>query len=413
MNLKLLIKSKININEQEIVAVLSVIILFITSWAPFVTKSALSTDIQRTLFKYFVWVCVAVGFLICKKRKTFSTFEVTAMAAVLIYRIYNIFYSWEPFKGLGLSIIAFCFFLCYQTDDVRALTFKYFKSIMVAVSVVGILCFISLIFHLGIPYTIVERGDAAVWINYKFCYFMTYYSITPRFTGTFEEPGWFGTWAAFFLCADDCNFKKKGNIILFLAGFLTFSLAFIMMLVVFYILKNLNSWKNWIWLVVLAVLFIFAIPNITTGIPAVDRLLQRMVITNEGLVGDNRHGSLFAIIWEQTINSNDIFLGHGAGYAEYFGTGIGQGLASIKSYVVNFGIVGTAIIFIPIFLASILRSVKEKNKLMLLYILITFISLYQRPYLFWEPYFIVFVCGVSYTRMIKEEKCHTSGQVAH
>lgn len=396
------LNTRFKLKKSNIVIILCIAILFITSWAPMMKDSPLGTPLQRTLLNYVVWVCVAVGFLISRKRRGFSLFEITAMVAVFVYRAYHIIYSYEPFKGLGITAIVIGLFFCYQVDEIRACVFKYFKYIMVAVSIVGIICYISYFFNLGIPFTIVYRDDGIPWFNYKICYLMTHSNLV-RFNGFFEEPGWFGTWAAFFLCADDINLKKKENIILLIAGFLTLSLAFVLLLIIYYILKNLSDWKRWGWLVALVLLYILVIPNITTGNPVVDRLLERMTITSGGLVGDNRHGLLFARLWDQTINSNDIYFGHGAGYAEYFGTGIGEGLASIKSYIVNFGIIGTTIIFVPIFVASIIHALNSNNKLMVFYILISYISLYQRPVLFGAPHFIVFLCGVSYTGMLAEK----------
>lgn len=178
---------------------------------------------------------------------------------------------------------------------------------------------------------------------------------------------------------------------------------------IYFILMNLSNWKRWIWAVILVLLYIFALPNAKTGNYAVDRILERMMFTEEGLVGNNRYGSAFERVWQQTINNGKIYFGYGAGYAEIFGTGEGQGLSSIKSYLVNFGIVGTVIIFGPILISSVRQSLKKKNRGMFLYIVITFISLYQRPYLFVTPYFIIFICGVSYTFLkdkdeIKEPK---------
>ena len=110
---------------------------------------------------------------------------------------------------------------------------------------------------------------------------------------------------------------------------------------------------------------------------------------------------MFENLWEQTIKEGKILFGYGAGYAEFYGTGEGQGLASIKSYIVNFGIVGTIVIFGPIFIATVGKALRERNKEMLFYIIISYVSLYQRPYLFWTPYLIMFLCGISYTKVYK------------
>lgn len=394
---------KIKLNGTTVVTVLSIIILFITSWAPYMTTSAYyGTDAQRNILKYLVWSCIALSLLLSFKRKTLNQIEFVTLVAVLIYRIFYTFYAYD-FQGFGLTSIAVGFIFCFQTDEIRADVFRYFKYIMVVTSVLGIICFISYFASLGIPYTVFQIPNSQV-INFKVCYFIYNNSHMLRFNGFFNEPGWFGTWVAFYLCADDLNLKKIENIILIIAGTLTFSLAFVMLLVIYYILKNLNDWRRWLWLIILILLYLFALPNIKTGNNSIDHVLQRMVITKEGLVGDNRYGSTFARLYESTIHSNKVFWGYGAGYAEDYVVNSAEGLASIKSYIVNFGIIGTAIIYLPTLFVTLWYSYQSRNRIMLFYILITFASLYQRPYLFWNPYFIMFICGLSYTKVFCENE---------
>ena len=386
-------------------------ILFITAWAPCMEDSPLGTDIQRKLLNYSLWLFVAMGLFFRQKMKKPHLFDGIVIIAVLVHRGFNIFYAYN-YKGLGLTTIVVSLFICIQSDEIRASVFKYFKYLMVASSVIGIICYISYTLNLGIPYTVVERGGGIYWIDYKSIYLLNQYNTMIRFNGFFEEPGWYGTWAAFYLCADRLNFKKKENVILLIGGLLTFSLAFVLLLVVYYILLNLSEWKRWIWVAILAAIYLFVIPNIKTGNYAIDRVLERMVITSEGLVGDNRSGTVFEKVWQQALRSGKIWTGYGAGYAEAMIADSTEGLASIKSYLVNFGIIGTVIIFVPIFIASIVRSRKLKSRDMLLYVLITYVSLYQRPYLFWTPYLIIYLCGMSYIAVKRTEQSKKGRQRA-
>lgn len=386
------------INVKKIVAVLCAMILFISSWAPFMEGSPLGSDSLRRLLNYAIWLLIGVSFVIGPKRIAFSSFELIAIAAIIIFRAFNILHAYD-YKGLGISSVVFCVFFCYLADDCRSDVFRVFRYFVIIISSIGIVLYVSYVLNLKIPYTIVRRDDGLEWINYRICYLMKQSPTMVRFNGTFEEPGWFGTWAAFFLCADDLNFRKKGNIILLISGLLTYSLAFILLLVIYYVLKNLSDWKRWIWLVLLVAFYLFVIPHIKTGNEAVDRVLERLAISDGGLAGDNRTGPLFAKVWEETVHSSKIVLGQGAGYAQFFGTGEGEGLASIKSNIVDFGVIGTVIIYLPLFIASINKAKKFGNKTMLRYIIISYVSLYQRPYLFSTPHLIMFVCGIAYTKM--------------
>ena len=398
-------KLKTQIDNIKISVMFSVAILFILSWAPYMENHPLATSGQRRVLNYLVLFCGVGIILVCPKRRKFSYFEITAAIAILVYRAINIFYAYD-YKGIGITSIFIGLLFCYVSNDIRTYIFKYFNYIMVIVSFIGIICYISYFIPIGIPYDVISgSGRAYKIIDFKVCYCAYDYNAMLRFCGLFEEPGWFGTWAAFYLCADGLNLKKKENIIILVAGILTFSLAFIMLLVIYYFLINLSNWKRWLWLVVIIIVYLFVLPNIQTGNSSIDHVLHRMVITSEGLEGDNRYGQLFESLYESTIHSSKIYFGYGAGYAEIYGTGNGQGLASIKSYIVNFGIFGTIVIFFPILIVFIKEAVRLKNRRMLFYILITIASLYQRPYLFWTPYFIIFICGVSYTWSIEKDRC--------
>lgn len=390
-------KIKLRLNCSLIIVLCGVVILFLTSWAPFMVGNPMGTDLQRRIINYSLWLFAGLALLIGPKAKTFSPFEIIAIIAVLVYRACNIFHAYD-YKGIGLTTIFIGVFFCYQTDEVRADVFDCFKKIIVFISAIGIVLYFAHIIGLSIPYSYVDRGGGIGWLNYKICYLMNDRG-SIRLCGLFEEPGWYGTWAAFFLCAEDLNFRNTGNIILLIAGFLTLSLAFFLLVIAYYVLTNLSEWKRWLLLIILALLYLFVLPVIKTGNASIDHILQRMVITKNGLAGSNRYGSVFKQLYDKTVHSNKVFFGYGAGYAEIFGTADGSGLASIKSYIVNFGIIGTLVIHLPIFIASVRQSLLSKNKRMLFYVLISFISLYQRPYLFWTPHFIMFICGISYTAL--------------
>lgn len=395
-----------HMDAARVVALLCTGILFLKSWAPLVGENPLGSDLERKIATCLIITLLGISLLIVPKTKAFSSLELTAIMSILVYRAFNILYAYK-YEGLGLTIIIIGVFFCYLTDDIRSDVFSCFKVIMVGSSVVGLVCYASYCLNLGIPYSFVERGNGEGWINYHICYMFCQNNGLVRFNGFFDEPGWYGTWAAFYLCADDLNIKKKDNLILLIAGVLTFSLAFIMLLIIYYVLNNLGDWKKWLWLVFLAVAYLLILPHVKTGINAIDDVINRMIITSEGIAGNNRYGSAFANLYEKTIRSNRVFFGFGAGYAETYGTSIGEGLASIKSYIVDFGIVGTIIIFVPVLISSVNKALQENNKVMLLYIVISFVSLYQRPYLFWTPYFIMFMCGISYTgNREKQSKCN-------
>lgn len=397
-------KLHIKINKTTVVIFLCIVLLFVESWAIRMPDRPFGTEIQRDCLNNLVRVLAPITLMLSIKRKL-NYIEFTIIFANLLLTVLNIFYSYQ-FKGVGLISLILALVYCFQTDEIRAKLFKYFKCLVVISSVVGIVCFIS--FHLPvvggwIPYRIIEIEDPTVKIiDYKLCYFMyssNYHML--RFNGFFNEPGWFGTWVAFYLCADDFNLKKKDNLVIFIAGCMTFSLAYFVLIFLYFVLKIISNIRLWPWLVIIVISYLCILPNIRTGNEAIDRLLQRMVITEDGLlVGDNRNGPIFEELYQETIHSEKIFFGWGGNYAESYleERQAPEGLASIKSYIVNYGLIGAMALFLPILIVTLNCAIKSKNRVMLFYIIITYASLYQRPYLFWSPYLTIFICGLSYIK---------------
>lgn len=376
--------------------------LIFSAWAPFIAGNALGSDFMRLVVKGIVGLSAVLLMVYHYKDINISLFEILIMLAIFANAAYNCFYTYNGTGKLSVISVLLCIFFLLQPNFVRAITFRYFKKIVVYTTFICIVCYLSYMLNLGIPHTIVPRGSYIVtYINYQVCYLMNINDTLIRFNGMFDEPGYYGTFAAFFICADGMNLKKKDNLILFVGGFLSLSLGFFMLIFIYYLISNITKWRRWIILGSVLTLFMF-IPNIQTGNYYVDTVLSRMEINDEGLAGDNRYGSSFERVWDETLKSDKIYTGYGAGFAEYFGTSETEGLASIKSYFVNFGIIGTLIIFSPLIFASFRLALRLKNKHILYYIAISFISLYQRPCIFMTDYFAMFLCGISYILLMNK-----------
>ncbi|MCR5376627.1 MAG: hypothetical protein K6E71_07765 [Lachnospiraceae bacterium] len=390
---------KSRIERKELYAWIAVIacllVILITSCAPYQEANPLGTDFLRRLMRYMAICCAMIVVGIGIGKKEYQVLEIVAIMSVFVFRAYNSFYAYN-YTGLGLTTIILGVSVCILSDRLRAKVFNTLVGVMTVVSFLGVVCFFAYIIHLPLPFGVAVRADGLRFINYGISILCEENSGMVRLCGIFDEPGWMGTWMAFCLCARDLNLRKKKNLILLFGGILTFSLAFVLLLVIYFFLKNIRDWKRWVLLVVFALFYLLVLPEVRTGIPSVDHVIERMVITSEGLTGDNRSGKYFDIIWKKTIDEGKILWGNKAGYSYLFGTGVGEGIATIKQYVVDFGLVGTAIIFLPLFFASVRHAFKLKNIRVLLFVLISFISLYQRPNLFSPPCFAFYLCGVSY-----------------
>ena len=199
-----------------------------------------------------------------------------------------------------------------------------------------------------------------------------------------------------FLCADSLNFRKKGNIVILIGGLMSFSIAFVVIIGLFYAMKSATNWRRWIILIAVVLVYLFAIPNIHTGNIGIDTVLNRLTFDGDSLVGDNRTNTKLEYLFNETIHSQYIFFGRKLGFANVT-SGFSSNLVgpSYKTYIIDLGIIGTLLLLAPLCITELKRS--RNNRDAIIYVIITFVSFYQRAMLLHRfIYFAVFIGGVSY-----------------
>ena len=139
-----------------------------------------------------------------------------------------------------------------------------------------------------------------------------------------------------------------------------------------------------------AVVCLSVLSNISTGNETIDLFLRRIQFSNGKLIGDNRSNSIADSLLKDTINNRPIW-GFGEGYTSSKTTGI----LTYKSYIINYGVVGFILMYGSLFLSAIYTYWK-KNLEIIIYPLIFFISIYQRPNIFNLPYIILLFGGLAY-----------------
>ncbi|RGS67088.1 hypothetical protein DWX77_16760 [Blautia obeum] len=113
-------------------------------------------------------------------------------------------------------------------------------------------------------------------------------STSTRVCGIFNEPGWLGTTIALIICYEKFDYKKMSNWILLVAGILTYSLAFFLIIVAGFVIRNIKEYKKWIPIIAVIIIIMFVLPNINTNNTQINLLLSRFKVSSEGLAGNNR-----------------------------------------------------------------------------------------------------------------------------
>lgn len=268
----------------------------------------------------------------------------------------------------------------------------FFRKVIYVMALLGIFCYAAYILHLPLPHIRTEYyGDE----NWYYIYY--YFSVLVdsegqiRLCGLFNEPGFFGTILGLMLCVDieNSNSKFKENAILYIAGFLSFSLAFFLIVGIGYLLKQIAKPSKWLYVVLIVFLYLYILPYIHTGYDWVDHLIQRTTITETGLSGDNRSTYWLDMMFVQTIFGDNSVWGHGMGYVASFE----MNTSSYKTIIVDNGIGGFLFFYVLLLLVAFVKYKNIKDAYPLL--IVFFLNVYQRPQIYNIVCFIVLFGGLS------------------
>lgn len=288
-----------------------------------------------------------------EKLTLFSFVSVALVVAIYIFEV------------LQVAIISIPSLLCYMTTLTGAVLliqsnievkwwvlrqFSNVTAVIVGIAVVGWIMFL-----VGIPLPhYYDNSD--VFYEHTVYYIFNLIGtpeeqLIPRFAGPFLEPGHLGTMCIFLLYINEFRLKKLSNIIFLTAAILSLSLAAYGLLVGAVIIMLFIK-RRYVWMTVMAVLFVFI--GIAAEIyrngqnPLYEVVVSRLEQNEDGtFVGDNRTSKFFDMAYYKYLQTNKVWLG--VGRAAYGKRGDGSdtvtmGTAGFKRYFYLRGIVGMALI---------------------------------------------------------------------
>ena len=408
----------LKINKEKFCSIIFVMCALMIIFAPYQSDSTLSltSSLLSNIFKVLLYTftglnIILIIFPILKYKKTILRKDLFQTIPMIIFVIISSFHTYDGsinFSGFLFSLLWIIFALA--PDNIKKRTFIYFKNAFIIICIAGIICYLSYDLNLFLPYKVVNyyNNNAIVenYIDYKFIFLYRASSSISlvRLCGICNEPGYFGTICALILCASSLNLKKKSNIIILIAGFLTFSLAFIITLVIYLLLKYLKDVRTVILTVLLTCFYLFLLPNIYTGNPTIDRFIQRMTITDEGLAGDNRTTDELEYVFNDVVKNKPLF-GYGNNYIKSNNL---KGSLSYKTYIIQYGFVGCILLWGSLLLAALY---KNKNYLSIIYIIVFFVNIYQRPNIMTLQYQILLFGGLAFINAKLRAKANANNTV--
>ena len=299
---------------------------------------------------------------------------------------------------------------CILPNIIKANVYRKYRQWIILMCGGGILAYMSFVLNLGLPYTRVDYYSinvSAYYVDYIFS-ILCLGIFDIRLCGLFNEPGYLGTIVALILIIEDCNLKKVGNVIMLLAGVLTFSLAFYVLLIIYFLMRMIKNVTTVIITVCAFALIFNYIQNTQFEDPQVQYLVNRFKFdkTTGEMSGDNRTSYDFELAYQRMIDDGDLLLGKGSDSME----GKFTATSSYKALIYKHGLIGFIVIVGSMFIAS--YPIAKRNREALIFLLCFFVSIYQRPNVFTLVYFCLLFGGLAYlkeksltTKLIENEKC--------
>lgn len=323
--------------------------------------------------------------------------------------------SWIPYL-----VVIFYLFLPH---DMKIKAYNLYFLFFVITLIIPMLCYVMHLVGHDLPYSILQPQEEIKVI--RGFYYKNYFGAVQRvhnydllsemkLCGIYDESGRLGTLAALFLIGERLNFKNSKNkwkcIICLIAGIMSFSLAFYLIIFIYYaILCVFNrKFKN-ILVVLLAIVIYLGFVSIPLKDGVLKNLQSRITITESGLNGDNRTNEQFdELIEEFNENSSLYSLAFGYGDGSIAQVQISNNIdgSSYKSFIYNYGYIGFAslilwLILYGLFNAKSLRMAAHKAQVWAI-VIAYIMNIYQRPTSFYLGYLMIMIGAIEIIRNEEE-----------
>lgn len=296
-----------------------------------------------------------------------------------------------------LLIIVFC----AMNERVWHYSFRIYRFFLIIVSLFGIFAFLFYLTGVISPLRIVDYynksgGEGAIYVVYPLSYLVVGVD-GFRLCGLFNEPGYFGTMTALVLIADGFNMKPIGNKLILVAGFFSFSIAFFVLIALYWGIRMLQKAKSFLIVTsVLAVLFFVVLPQIPNDSLVGNLLVNRMSYNtyDNRIEADARTTKGFDIYWEQAKINGHLVFGEGGGYLR----GKDVGSLSYKKTIIEHGYFGAFLMWGLLFVACL--PYRNKSLKWWLLVICFFASIYQRPSIYYYNYMVVLFGGMMNVKLL-------------
>ncbi len=354
-----------------------------------------------TIEPYMTWLIVLPIFLILLLEQS-KHIDASAFCTFFLICI------WGAICG-GSNIVGIVF-ICtlpfiFSTDKFFVIeVYKRFRTIFVVLISLSLVSYLLVHLGIGLPYYISPPPPRnTIDYSYYIYPFYTCPTVTDwralgieRFTGLFDEAGTVGTISFLLLFIEKGNFKRIGNIILLVAGILSFSLFFYGAL---FILLTYNMFtghvKKWVrilyGIIIAASLYAIATNEITN-----EMIWKRVQWDSSegGIVGDDRSEYELSQYVHSIKGTSKYYFGAPEMTSKF------NESASIEKAIVSHGFITVALYFL--FWAFYSFKYLRRSRAWLLFLVVFFVTMYNRPTMFsYDRLFLLMIAVFAYSNKFK------------
>ena len=380
---------------EKIVIACCCVIAFLTELAISHSDTPLYGDGFRGIYSYTVLMSTAIAamFMTGIKKKFDSVFFVPII--IFTYIVINAYtLSFPKIFDSVYSMMRIMVFLTLTAMG-QAKVFEIFRKYMIVMSVLGIIAFAAYVLSIPLPHKVTSYYSSSIYaqyVNYGFSFLFSEFGAI-RLCGLFNEPGAMGTLIGLILVTENFSLKRKGNIIMMVAGILTFSMAFFAIIIISYIVRSYKRPKVMTSFFLLLLFFVYLSFQKFDN-PILAAFFGRFSLEDDGTLSMFSRSTEVIDNYFNNLWSGDHFLlGYGSGFVSSLEQG---GTSTYKTLFIDYG-VGGCFIILGYMIWQAFK--KAKGSITAISLVICFIaSIYQRPNIFTMVYFMILFGGIEYVQ---------------
>lgn len=369
--------------------------------------------ILAKIFQYFGFLLLPCLLVLRKKGRLVINKKLVLLYVYAIILQIHICLLGSTYKS-GLTITIFtlfidllCFFFLEKEDRVKI--HKYAIYIFAIACLPSLLYFILNLAGIHFPNEILESNQIAKIRN------GVYYLHFPlgllihqpgalmyRMAGVFDEAGFVGTLAAFFIASGYKRIDNKWIILLLVEGVFSFSMAFYLLLIIFAIFYSIRQGaiKFGVALIILVIAFTIFV-NVDFHNSYIEALQNRIDFTSSFLIKDNRTSKGFDTVFENFLNNKNYEYYMGCGKNAVASNNSLNASYSYKCLIYDYGIIGFSLYVLFFVFAAVIWGI---NRDMIPFLVVFFASIYQRPYVFTTMYIVIYLSALTFMNVEDERK---------